>query len=247
MFKGCFEFSATIVGNSVSFPRGTIASTDPAVDRIEIESDGKEIRSTVFLKSASTKEHGLELAAKANANVLNRLGYIYLVAIENARCTASASDPQTTPGVLNAEVGHYFVFGQSATFVRGIQVASVVMELENAMPGERHFGLLRSALQSISPVDKFMHLYHILLMLCGDKQKAVEEFIDKNSVEPPPMTPDPRDASKMETVYTRLRNEFAHPTRGVPVEDIKKGMADWVGTLAQLTKQAIAIRDRRHD
>jgi hypothetical protein len=89
---------------------------------------------------------------------------------------------------------------------------SVKKNLERvAPPGERHFRLFRSALRSTSPVEKFMHLYNILLMFFDDKRQAQERldnFIKKipnTSAKPILRKPNPN-----ETVYTRLRNEFAH-------------------------------------
>ena len=43
----------------------------------------------------------------------------------------------------------------------------------------------------------------------------------------------------METVYTRLRNEFAHGRPGVNLDQTKGEMADRIGGLVLLTKRAI--------
>jgi len=45
----------------------------------------------------------------------------------------------------------------------------------------------------------------------------------------------------METVYTRLRNEFAHKRAGVDLQKTKAGMADKLGGLRTLAKRAIEL------
>jgi hypothetical protein len=64
--------------------------------------------------------------------------------------------------------------------VLGIYPAQLRDELEQpSSPGERNYGLFRSARQSLSPVEEFMHLYHILLMLCNQGyQKELQERVD---------------------------------------------------------------------
>jgi hypothetical protein len=43
----------------------------------------------------------------------------------------------------------------------------------------------------------------------------------------------------LETIYTRLRNEFAHPRKGVDLKQTKAEMARRIGKLGELTKHAI--------
>jgi hypothetical protein len=43
----------------------------------------------------------------------------------------------------------------------------------------------------------------------------------------------------METVYTRLRNEFVHKRQGVDLQKTKAEMADQLGGLRTLVKRAI--------
>ena len=125
--------------------------------------------------------------------------------------------------------------------VVGITAARVKAELEQASPpGERYYGLFRSARQSMSSVEEFMHLYNVLLMMY-DKQADVDAFI--GSEDPTvPRTQQPLKASGvMETVYTRLRNELAHQRVGVNRDNTKAEMANRLGGLITLTKRAIEL------
>jgi len=78
-------------------------------------------------------------------------------------------------------------------------------------------------------------------MIRGDDQKLVETFII--SEDPAvPQTKDPREwKDQMETVYTRLRNEFAHRRAGVNLETTKSEMAERIGGLRALVKRAIEL------
>jgi hypothetical protein len=46
---------------------------------------------------------------------------------------------------------------------------------------------------------------------------------------------------KMETIYTQLRNKFAHARTGVDLDQTKSKMGDWLPKLVALTKRAIEL------
>jgi hypothetical protein len=87
-----------------------------------------------------------------------------------------------------------------------------------------------------------MQLYNLLLRFFEDEQLQVDNFIRRE--EPTVQeTRDPRPGrSNMETVYTRLRNEFAHRRLGVNIENAKFEMVQQVGGLSSLTKRAIELQ-----
>ena len=87
-----------------------------------------------------------------------------------------------------------------------------------------------------------MHLYNLLLMMFNDKQADVDAFIVGEEPAVPRTQRPNKSAGVMETVYTRLRNEFAHKRAGVNLEDTKTEMANRVGGLVTLTKRAIELR-----
>jgi hypothetical protein len=126
--------------------------------------------------------------------------------------------------------------------VVGVPTATLKPELEQANPpGERNFGLFRSALLSPSPVEAFMHLYHVLLMLCEDTQLKLEAFIFGQDPAVPRTQHPKKKKGIMETIYSRLRNELAHPRPGVDIATTKADMANWLGGLRDLTKKAIEL------
>ncbi len=123
----------------------------------------------------------------------NRLAFFENIAIENARVERedfSSLDDQPGTHVLVAGTGRYSLIGGAVKFVVGRSPERLKEKLEQAtVLSERYYGLFRSARQSISPVEEFMHLYHILLMLFNDRPGRVEILFERRS--DVPLTPDP--------------------------------------------------------
>jgi hypothetical protein len=156
----------------------------------------------------------------------------------------------------------------------GLPPERLKAELEqSSVPAERYYGLFRSARQSSGPTEEFMHLYNILLMLLNDEQPGVDRFIvrEEPNVQQTPRPPVKRKARQnhgsnlssrclaylksmvhrkatplpvMETVYSCLRNEFAHPRAGVNVNNTKAKMESCLGDLRSLTKRAIELHEK---
>jgi hypothetical protein len=217
---------------------------EPGVDKVEIEGPGgEEICTTVHLGCVASSDTGRELAAKVNTVALNRIGFYYGIAIENARSTGSNFSPlNPQPGVIALEILEGTVVGEEVRVLMDIAPVDVKTLLEKASPpGEPNYGLFRSALQSTSPVEEFMHLYHIPLMIHKDRQWDVDAFIVKEDPTVP-QTEDLREGrDRMETVYTRLRNEFGHRRSGVDLETTKSEMANRLSGLRALVKRAIEL------
>lgn len=244
MFKGTVKFRARIKGNGLTFPLFEFNPNEPGVEKVQVEGpNGDEILSTVHLASVATHRDGKAIATKVNTAALDRISFYHGIAIENAQITDaqfSPLDPQ--PGVLVAATGNYAITGYPVSLVVGIPAARLKTELEQASPpGEQDFGLFRSARQSMSPVEEFMHLYHILLMLFNDSQADVDAFILREDPAVPQTWHPLRGPGVMETVYTRLRNELAHRRAGVNLHNTKTEMANRLGGLIALTKRAIEL------
>jgi hypothetical protein len=244
MFKGTVSFQATIRGNGLKFDRFEFISSETGVEKVEIEGpNGDEIHTTVFFASVPSRDEGKSLAEKVTTAALDRIAFHHGVVIENPRITGHQFSPlRPQPGVIEVECGEYACVGNAASLVLGIAAATLRSKLEQASPpGERNYGLLRSARQSLSPVEEFLHLYNILRMICGDSEEKVDTFIVTH--EPiVPQTQHPLKApGKTETVYTRLRNEFGHNRTGANLATTKTEMANRLGGLVSLVKRAIEL------
>jgi hypothetical protein len=221
---------------------------EPGVDKVEIESPGNggKISSTVHLSGVADSNTGITLAKKVLAAALDRISFRYNIGIEDGQRTEYQFAPiNSTPNVIEAQAGELMITGSEASFVLGLNPTNLKADLEQpTLLGEEYFALFRSALLSASPVERFMHLYNILLMYFDDERPGAQERLDNFILEQKPavpMTPNPR-TKRPETVYTRLRNEFAHQRRGVNLDETKAEMRKRLGELIELTKRAIQSR-----
>ena len=248
MLRGIVKFRAKIVDvdKEVTFPLVEFNPNEPGVGKVEIEGpNGSEILNAVHLTAVANSEDGIAVATKVHMATLDRISFFHGIAIENGHVTESEFSPKDppTPGEfrITPGTGHYSVNGQPVKFSVGLSTARLKPELEQAAPpGERNFRLFRSARQSTSPVEEFMHLYNILLMLVDETQAKVDEFILRENPGVP-LTPHPLRPNVSETLYTRLRNELAHKREGVNLENTKAEMKQHLGGLIALTKRAIEV------
>lgn len=258
MFKGYVKHVANIKGNALKFEKVEFLPQIDGVQKVEIEGpDGKEVRSTIYLSSVPSDDDGLSLAAQVNRAILDRIAFDLNAAIEEAKLVDhdfSPIDPQ--PGTLYARTGQFVCTGFPAFFLLTISADRLRAILgQSSPPGERYYGLLRSARQSASPVEEFMHLYNILLMLYNDKQPEVDSFIRQHektiaydNTRPlldrqrkPRLDNQGNPKYAKETVYTRLRNEFAHKRDNVDIKQTKAEMEIKLGGLRELAKRAIEL------
>jgi hypothetical protein len=246
MFKGTVSFSARIRGNGLTFPLFTFNPSDQGVDKVNIEGpNGEEILSTVHLASIPTRENGISLATEVNTAALNRISFCHDIAIENARITNTAFSqvPPQSDAHLEINVGDCIHLGDAVSFVLGLDPTHLKTELEQASHrGEQYFGLYRSARQSGSPVEEFMNLYQILMILFNDSQRDIDAFIVCQEPAVPQTQHPKKPTGTMETIYSRLRNEFGHDRQGVNLDNTKKDMAACLGGLIAITKRAIELK-----
>jgi hypothetical protein len=242
MFKGTVSLTATITGASgVQFDRFEFDPKEPGVDRVEIEGPtGFDIRIVVSFSSVPSEDDAKQIAQKVAAAALDRTAFSCKVPIESARIGGThLLSLDLPPGTPTVAVSDVVCLTDSYLAVKKTTPDLLKTELERPRPpGGQYYGLFRSALQSTGPVEKFIFLYAVLQTVKG-KQVAVDGFILKH--EPTvPRTRHPMFSGQMETVYTRLRNEFNHSDeRGVNLDDTKREMQAWLGRLIDLTWKAI--------
>jgi hypothetical protein len=191
----------------------------------------------------------MAIATKVHMAALDRISFHYDIALEDGRVIESGFSPIDPPPTgeyrISPGTGYYFIEGHDAKFTRGLSSVRLKTELEQSTPpGERNFGLFRSARQSTGPVEEFMHLYNLMLMFFDDSRPGAQARLDKFIRREEPgvtSTPDPRRPRVHETVYTRLRNEFAHKRPDVNLDDTKAAMKRNLCGLITLTKRAIEL------
>jgi hypothetical protein len=191
MYQGTVTFSAHIKGNGLTFSLCEFNPREPGVEKVELEGrngdqNGNEILSTVYLASVATREAGTALATKVNTAALNRISFLHSIVIENHTITGGqlvlVNPP---PGTVELQGMSLTLGGRAVGLLHGISAVSLKTELEQSShPGEHYYGLLRSARQSMSPVEEFVHV--------RGKKRGRESFLDKigaSSVEHPHASP----------------------------------------------------------
>jgi hypothetical protein len=245
MFEATVTFRTrikSIEGNVKAFPVIEFTPNEPGVGKVTIEApNGDEIRATVYLPSVASHDDGRARATTVYMDALNRIVFNHDLAIEDTRCMNVELKGAINPSVASA----------NCRFKLAVLIdpARLKTELEQAPPpGGQYYGLFREARQSLGYVEEFMHLYHILLMLNNDDQADIDAFIkhQEPGVRETPQPPIKRKRQRktrqdvvMETVYTRLRNEFGHKRACVDLERTKSEMEEQLPRLIALTKQAI--------
>ena len=243
MYIGTVTFRAGVTSHGLKFPSCEFNPNQDRVEKVVIESQsGYEILSTVHLTGVASERDGRAIASRVLTAVLDRIAFQYSLAIEDSQIISSWFAPVIPPPGAEAQLhsGEFAIIAQQADIGVGIPTAELKAELERtSLPGEPFFSSFRLALQSRSPEEKFMHLYDLLLRFFEDDQAKVDDFIRRQDWAVP-QSPDPRPGhSNMETVYTRLRNEFAQRRSDVNLKNTKAEMEQHVGGLVDLVKQAV--------
>jgi len=247
MLRGTVTFRARVVDRErgVTFSPFEFNPDKLGVDKVEIEGpNDKQIRITVHLSEVADYDAGIKIAQEVHEAVLDRISFCHNLAIENgwARDDGFFSIDPEAADVLKPQMGDDIRVVEGTRISLSLPSADLKAELEQArLPGERNFGLFRSARLSTSPVEEFMHLYNLLLMFFDDDQPGAQERLD-NFINKKPSVPPKRRRRKRnpnETVYTRLRNQFGHSRPGKNIEQTKVEMAERLKELREITKRAI--------
>ena len=246
MFTGWVQFQAQAKanGNGLTFSLIEFNPQVPVVNRVEIESpgpDGMKILSTIHLSSFATKAEGRTLATMVNSAILDRIVFMYGFVFENAQQIGESFYPTNSPtgGSCGTAWGSSTAIGVGRLLLE-VNPTDLKSELEVPSPSStRYYGLFRSARLSESPVEEFMHLYHLLLMFFDDEQKDVDTFIVGQDASVPQTLSPKQKKGETETIYTRLRNEFAHQRSDVDLTVTKAEMIDRLGRIVALVKCAI--------
>ncbi len=111
------------------------------------------------------------------------------------------------------------------------------------LKGRTFYPLFRSAMKAENPVEKYLALYRILLVIHGDKQQELDKFLhdefgDKMTARPGQKTKPGKPKIK-ETLYTKLRNEFSHIRKRTRLETTRQNMELHMDGLIQRVKRAI--------
>lgn len=249
MFDGQVEIEALVRENSIQFPRLEYAPSVPGVVKVTLEATAEKhdrVTGVVYLANVPTQDLGRRIAQSVAETAADRLAYRYGLKIDHGiirHATFSETAVKTTNGSVAIAFSEHYQTHETVHIKQTNNPVLLKQELEQKLPRyERFYGLYRSTLLSAGDVERFMHLYNVLMMFFDDKQWKVNAFITTYvpgvAQTANPMYPS-QSKQPTESLYTRLRNEFAHKRAGVNLEATKNEMAAHVSGLADSVKRAI--------
>ena len=248
MYGGVVKLKADyedLRGENFSFPRLEYKPSETALELVEVEADSARFYWRVHIASVKSREGGRRFACEVAESAINRIVFreelkfgsvvVAMDGLERLGSISSSYDLECAPatGCVDGRVNLSFL--RSPELIR--KEVLQWMKEESSWRDD-FYGFFRAATQSSSPVEEFMHLYHILLMVCLDEQSRVDALI----LDVCPCTEkscSPKGKEKKETIFTRLRNEFAHRRKDVDILGVKRRMAEIVPDFRGIVRQAI--------
>jgi hypothetical protein len=237
MATGTVEYAAPIAG--LQLEPIEISNSHPAVEKIVIETqDGKQLRITFHLADVFALEDAQPIVEGILPSIVNRLAFHQNVPIREPYFTG-ASLPKDASGTSHRVIADAILLWDSAAPVLTLgedKCGELARLLEQ--PHEDHdlYTLYRSSINQSDPVARFMFLYSILLQLHDDKQRQVDDFIRE---EAPNVPQSSSPKGRVETVFTRLRNEVGHSRVGTTPELTRREIKENVIGLQNLVRKAL--------
>ena len=244
--QGHIDYTADIDG--VIFDPFEINGRHPSVEKIRIEATGEKVKIRFFVKGLASPEEAHRLTQNMVEEILDRMAFKLNVPIRSAQYSGGSiievkKSETNSIKLLSGQISGVLELKGELSKIHKLgpkSTENLKKDLEKEdLPGAQYFNLFRFALQSPDPVTRFMFLYSILLVMCGDSQKKVDKFIQKidPNVE---VTESPHDG-KPETIYTRLRNEVAHRRKNAHPAKTRKEIEGILPRFTGLVRKAIEL------
>jgi hypothetical protein len=250
MTEGRVTYTSRLEG--IEFDPVECRADHPSVSKIELSAKGGDMTYIVHLSGVSGLDEALAIASSEVARVVNLLSVNLGVSITEPRLTEHALSrvelDVTGKQIFHAHVGNMLTMMTSAYAVKklgGASLNALRQALSDATPpGEANFVLFRSAVAATDPASRFLGLYQILALLNGDNQDQIDAFILGHEPGTPVTRTRPKKDGllKDETIYTRLRNEYAHIRPGVSLAQTRKEMDANLSSLIAIVQAAIKSR-----
>jgi len=229
------------------FPKLTVSPAEPRVKSIDLEAPRiSPFAITVHFDFIATQEEACKCARAVACDMVNRIAFTFKVSVDDPLQESVSlrllSDSAATEHQL--EISQSVRVSDSAECSNEPSPASI-QQLKKALEkpykklrGWNMMGIYRSALKMDNPVDRFLCLYSILLLQQQDSQANVDAFILDSD---PSVVQTQFQNRRKETVYTRLRNEFAHIREDTSFDKTRQEMEQHLGGLKDLAYQACLI------
>jgi hypothetical protein len=237
MATGTIEYMAPVASVRLSAPI-EVSNPHPKVEKIVVETQGSEQIKVVFhLTDVFTDTDAKDIAKNILDSIIDRLVFKLDRSIGQPHLSGLCL-PKDASGSSYTATSHLASLWSvaSATITPGPESRQeLARSLEQPSARPDLYSAYRFAVSQSDPVARFMFLYNILLQLHNDKQPQVDDFIC-GEVPEVPTSLSPK--GRMETVYTRLRNEVGH-ARETPPKLTRKGIQENLSAFQKLVKTAI--------
>lgn len=195
----------------------------------------------IIFSEVSSIEEVDSISAEIKDEIFNLLCFKLKVKISDIRQTGHGVTPREGEGGQSHNILPSLTsYGEAKSGGRKLYQTEVD-EIEQYLFKSKKFknnsliSIFSYAMRIDEPVVQFMLLYLILYEIYKD-QKSIDKFIIKvapNTVQ----IPSPHN-SKLETIYTKLRNEITHRI-GISPEETRNGIIDNISGLKEISHVAI--------
>ena len=255
MLKGELTYRAPVSGDRLLASLLEVKHTNPSIARIEVsapktnDSRACAIQIVISFTSVASRDEASLIGWQIAKDILDRVAFDQNISIEEPPAPEGHFVQVSLDGT---KVGPMQGFDSATCFMRGhVVIEPDVRDLArlgkqlNArrLKGRTYYPLFRSALKTENPVEKFLALYRILLVIHDDKQQDVDRFLhdefgDKLTLRPGQKTKPGKPKIK-ETVFTSLRNEFAHIRKRTCLESTRQQTEQHMERLIERVKRAV--------
>jgi hypothetical protein len=223
MYSGTALISTTMTEPGIVFPPFEYRCNNPYVTRCELTTEnGHEITAKISLENVPTAHDVEDIALAVHKQAMLRLECLYGMRSgqSDVKVLDLRSEQKPNDHIIAARTGVIKIEGHKASIIQGKSPDELRDILERPSPeADIYFELFNQARTSSNKVVEFLGYYQIVSSIHDDPgQHGIDQFFLVHDRHMPPLThkPDSKpDRPKLETVYTRLRNEIAH-VRHVP-------------------------------
>ena len=231
------EYKVRMCG--VVFEEIKLLSTHLCIDKYVLQAQDNFLHFQFFLRNIESEQAVESIIGDVLKPILEKLSFEFEVEVGKphlkSACILDDEGNEQTLIQKTVDLSCYL----SAILKPNIERVRRLKEfLSYAQPVmDMYISLFSFAIRQVNPVARFLFLYNILLTINGDKQTVVDAYVigEESGVQ---QSQSPVQ-KRMETVYTRLRNEIAHARKGSIPEQTCKEIAANLSSFQRLVKAAI--------
>lgn len=240
MTSGTINYYA--LSNGLEMDEIEVSNSHRNVEKITIKTENSDrISITITLSNIYSSEDAGSIGDELVNVLLDRLAIEFDIPIEEPHCSGMSlySDESGKKHIVTANFVALYDILEGDIKPGKTRIEDLIKKLEEeTLPRKQNLSLYRFSANQKDPLARYMFLYNILLLLNGDSQKNVDEFIRAND-SGVSQSPRPDKPNVIETIYTRLRNEIAHCRNSAVPEHTIKEIVDNIASFQAVVKVAI--------